>query len=90
MTKAIDLKSLEEKGWYYYLSPDKIYIVRLKEVSIGHWLKEMFKIKPLPRMAHAIRAAYSEPGYKLPDVFEKTWTKLTPNAARIILSRKKR
>jgi hypothetical protein len=50
----------------------------------------MFKIKPLPRMAHAIRAAYSEPGYKLPDVFEKTWTKLTPNAARIILSREKK
>lgn len=77
----IDLKSLKEEGALYYLSPDKLYIIKLREFMPGAWRREMWKLKPKVKVAHPLRIVHSEPGYKLPDVLDATWTKLTVGAA---------
>jgi len=79
--------ALEEVGWLYYLSPDKLYLVRLKEMFPGSWRKEMWKLRPKVKEAHPPRVIHSEPGYKLPDVFDATWTKLTKGAAVAALTK---
>ncbi len=82
----IDKESLKEEGWLYFLSPDKLYIVRLNSVLPGTWRKEMYKLKPKPAVAHPLRVVHDEPGYKLPGAYDH-WTKLSPKTARDALLR---